>query len=77
MKEEMKEDVYNQLIPAFEELFDKVEDGILNILMEAWTVLVDRDKKSFLQVSTFFLIMQILKWHTVIQITYTSTFFIE
>uniref|UniRef100_A0A3Q2YC76 RGS domain-containing protein n=1 Tax=Hippocampus comes TaxID=109280 RepID=A0A3Q2YC76_HIPCM len=50
MKEEIKEEVYNQLMPAFEELFDNVEDGILNILMEAWTALVDRDKKSFRQV---------------------------
>uniref|UniRef100_A0A3Q3DZ95 RGS domain-containing protein n=1 Tax=Hippocampus comes TaxID=109280 RepID=A0A3Q3DZ95_HIPCM len=49
MKEEIKEEVYNQLMPAFEELFDNVEDGILNILMEAWTALVDRDKKSFRQ----------------------------
>ncbi|XP_037130690.1 regulator of G-protein signaling 22 isoform X1 [Syngnathus acus] len=53
MKEEIKKEVYNQLTPAFEELFDKVEDHILNILMEAWTALVDLDKKAFLQVDVY------------------------
>ncbi|XP_049586455.1 regulator of G-protein signaling 22 [Syngnathus scovelli] len=53
MKEEIRIEVYNQLMPAFEELFDKVEDHILNILMEAWTALVDLDTKVFLQVDVY------------------------
>nr|XP_061802830.1 regulator of G-protein signaling 22-like [Nerophis lumbriciformis] len=48
--EEIRRQVYGAMMPAFEELFDKVEDHALNILMEAWTELVDRDKDSFLQV---------------------------
>lgn len=34
------------MMPAFEELFDKVEDHTLNILLEPWTLLVSRDKES-------------------------------
>nr|XP_057909548.1 regulator of G-protein signaling 22 isoform X2 [Doryrhamphus excisus] len=48
--EEVRRWVYDKLTPAFEELFDHVEEHALHILMEAWTVLVDRDKDSFLQV---------------------------
>ncbi|XP_054638052.1 regulator of G-protein signaling 22 [Dunckerocampus dactyliophorus] len=48
--EEVRTEVYDKLMPAFEELFDQVEEHTLNILMEAWTVLVDTDKDSFLQV---------------------------
>ncbi|XP_019711902.1 regulator of G-protein signaling 22 [Hippocampus comes] len=64
MKEEIKEEVYNQLMPAFEELFDNVEDGILNILMEAWTALVDRDKKSFRQVCLYEDVRCVNTWHS-------------
>lgn len=38
--------------PAFEELFDKVEEHTLDILLEPWTLLVSRDKESFHKVST-------------------------
>nr|XP_061789675.1 regulator of G-protein signaling 22-like [Nerophis lumbriciformis] len=51
LKEAIRKEVSDHLIPAFEELFDQVEDHILSILMEAWTVLVGLDKKSFLQKS--------------------------
>ncbi|XP_032373963.1 regulator of G-protein signaling 22 [Etheostoma spectabile] len=45
--EEIRREVYDQLIPAFEELFDKVAEHTLNILLEPWTLLVSRDEKSF------------------------------
>ncbi|XP_039661570.1 regulator of G-protein signaling 22 isoform X2 [Perca fluviatilis] len=45
--EEIRREVYDQLMPAFEELFDKVAEHTLNILLEPWTLLVSRDKKSF------------------------------
>ncbi|XP_070690893.1 regulator of G-protein signaling 22 [Pempheris klunzingeri] len=48
--EEVRREVYNRLMPAFEELFDKVEEHTLNILMEPWTLLVSRDKESFQKV---------------------------
>lgn len=41
-------------MPAFEELFDKVEEHALNILLEPWTLLVSRDKESFQKVHTPF-----------------------
>ncbi|XP_041843534.1 regulator of G-protein signaling 22 isoform X2 [Melanotaenia boesemani] len=48
--EEVRRDVYDRLLPAFEELFDEVEEHALNILLEPWTLLVNRDKESFQQV---------------------------
>ncbi|XP_034384383.1 regulator of G-protein signaling 22 [Cyclopterus lumpus] len=45
--EEIRREVYDQLMPAFEELFDKVEEHSLSILLEPWTLLVSRDKESF------------------------------
>ncbi|KAM7382430.1 hypothetical protein PAMP_002158 [Pampus punctatissimus] len=48
--EEIRREVYDRLMPAFEELFDEVEEHTLNILLEAWTLLVGRDKESFQQV---------------------------
>ncbi|KAM9310048.1 regulator of G-protein signaling 22 [Pholidichthys leucotaenia] len=48
--EEMRMDVYDRLIPAFEELFDDVEAHTLNILLEPWTLLITRDTESFQQV---------------------------
>lgn len=50
--EETRREVYNRLMPAFEELFDKVEEHTLNILLEPWTLLVSRDKESFQKVTT-------------------------
>ncbi|XP_036929578.1 regulator of G-protein signaling 22 isoform X2 [Acanthopagrus latus] len=44
--EETRREVYDQMMPAFEELFDKVEDHTLNILLEPWTLLVSKDKES-------------------------------
>ncbi|XP_044063073.1 regulator of G-protein signaling 22 isoform X2 [Siniperca chuatsi] len=48
--EEVRREVYDRLMPAFEELFDKVEEHTLNILLEPWTLLVSRDKGSFQKV---------------------------
>lgn len=42
--------VYDQLQPAFEELFDDVEEHALTILLEPWTLLISRDKMSLQQV---------------------------
>lgn len=44
--------MYDQLVPAFKELFDKVEEHALHILLEPWTLLVSRDEQSFQTVST-------------------------
>lgn len=44
--------MYDRLMPAFEELFDEVEEHTLNILLEPWTLLVGRDKESIQQVTT-------------------------
>ncbi|XP_038568487.1 regulator of G-protein signaling 22 [Micropterus salmoides] len=48
--EEIRREVYDRMMPAFEELFDKVEEHTLNILLEPWTLLVSRDKESFRKV---------------------------
>ncbi|XP_074510625.1 regulator of G-protein signaling 22 isoform X2 [Sebastes fasciatus] len=48
--EEIRREVYDQLMPAFEELFDKVEEHTLNVLLEPWTLLVSRDTESFQKV---------------------------
>lgn len=40
------------MMPAFEELFDKVEEHTLNILLEPWTLVVGKDNQSFQQVTT-------------------------
>uniref|UniRef100_A0A3B5MEW1 RGS domain-containing protein n=1 Tax=Xiphophorus couchianus TaxID=32473 RepID=A0A3B5MEW1_9TELE len=50
VKTETRREVYNKLRPAFEELFDRVEEHALDILLEPWTQLNQRDKESFLQV---------------------------
>uniref|UniRef100_A0A8C9XSI4 RGS domain-containing protein n=1 Tax=Sander lucioperca TaxID=283035 RepID=A0A8C9XSI4_SANLU len=50
--EEIRREVYDKLMPAFEELFDKVAEHTLNILLEPWTLLVSRDQKSFQTVTT-------------------------
>ncbi|KAM6909718.1 regulator of G-protein signaling 22 [Xenentodon cancila] len=49
MDEELRTQVYDRLLPAFEELFDRVEEHVLNVLLEPWTLLVSRDKESFRQ----------------------------
>ncbi|XP_072251170.1 regulator of G-protein signaling 22 [Leuresthes tenuis] len=48
--EEIRRDVYSKLLPAFEELFDEVEEHALSILLEPWTLLINRDKDAFQQV---------------------------
>ncbi|KAM6936661.1 regulator of G-protein signaling 22 [Lycodopsis pacificus] len=50
VSEEIRREVYDQMMPAFEELFDKVEEHTLSILLEPWTLLVSRDKESFQKV---------------------------
>ncbi|KAG7237318.1 hypothetical protein INR49_032501 [Caranx melampygus] len=45
--EKIRRRVYDRLMPAFEELFDEVEEHTLNILLQPWTLLVNRDKESF------------------------------
>lgn len=49
--EEISREVYHQMMPAFEELFDEVEEHALNILLEPWTLLVNQDKESFQKVT--------------------------
>lgn len=44
--------MYDRMMPAFEELFDKVEEHTLNILLEPWMVLLHRDRQSFQKVIT-------------------------
>ncbi|XP_030605107.1 regulator of G-protein signaling 22 isoform X2 [Archocentrus centrarchus] len=48
--EELRAEVYARLMPAFEELFDSVEEHTLNILVDPWTLMADRDGESFQQV---------------------------
>ncbi|KAM4580377.1 regulator of G-protein signaling 22 [Odontesthes bonariensis] len=48
--EEVRRDVHSKLLPAFEELFDEVEEHALSILLEPWTLLVNGDKEAFQQV---------------------------
>ncbi|XP_061531428.1 regulator of G-protein signaling 22 [Phycodurus eques] len=62
IKEEIRKEVQDQLMPAFEELFDQVEDHILNILLDAWAVLVDREKKSFLQICVYEEVRSVNTW---------------
>lgn len=50
--EEISTEVYRQMMPAFEELFDEVEQHVLNILLEPWTRLVTKDKESFQKVTS-------------------------
>uniref|UniRef100_A0A3Q0R129 RGS domain-containing protein n=1 Tax=Amphilophus citrinellus TaxID=61819 RepID=A0A3Q0R129_AMPCI len=50
--EELRAEVYARLMPAFEELFDSVEEHTLNILVDPWTLMADRDGESFQQVTT-------------------------
>ncbi|XP_047196784.1 regulator of G-protein signaling 22 [Hippoglossus stenolepis] len=47
---EVRKKVYDRLMPAFEELFDEVEENTLNILLQPWTLLLSRDKESFKKV---------------------------
>lgn len=48
--EGMSWEVHNRMMPAFEELFDEVEEHALNILLEPWTLLVNQDRESFQKV---------------------------
>ncbi|KAM6995362.1 regulator of G-protein signaling 22 [Tautogolabrus adspersus] len=50
VNEEIRREVYNHMSPAYEELFDGVEEHTLNILLEPWTLLVRRDTESFQKV---------------------------
>lgn len=43
-------EVYDRLMPPFEELFDKVEEYTLSVLLQPWTLLISRDKESFQKV---------------------------
>ncbi|KAM9798385.1 regulator of G-protein signaling 22 [Neosynchiropus ocellatus] len=47
--EETRKRVYNQLQPAFEDVFDEVAEHTLNILLEAWRQLISRDTNAFHQ----------------------------
>ncbi|XP_057689432.1 regulator of G-protein signaling 22 [Corythoichthys intestinalis] len=74
LKEAIRKEVSDHLIPAFEELFDQVEDHILSILMEAWTVLVGLDKKSFLQVCVYEDVRYVDTWeHRELQRLYSES----
>ncbi|XP_028326368.1 regulator of G-protein signaling 22 [Gouania willdenowi] len=48
--EQAQRKVCDRLLPAFEELFDEVEEHALNILLEPWALLVNREKECFQQV---------------------------
>ncbi|XP_055019838.1 regulator of G-protein signaling 22 [Boleophthalmus pectinirostris] len=48
--EDMRRKVYERLMPAFEELFDDIEEHVLSILLEPWTILINRDEESYQQV---------------------------
>uniref|UniRef100_A0A8C5GFT0 RGS domain-containing protein n=1 Tax=Gouania willdenowi TaxID=441366 RepID=A0A8C5GFT0_GOUWI len=50
--EQAQRKVCDRLLPAFEELFDEVEEHALNILLEPWALLVNREKECFQQVIT-------------------------
>lgn len=49
--EEISGEVYHRMTPAFEELFDEVEEHALNVLLEPWTLLVNQDTESFQKVT--------------------------
>uniref|UniRef100_A0A3Q4BRT5 RGS domain-containing protein n=1 Tax=Mola mola TaxID=94237 RepID=A0A3Q4BRT5_MOLML len=44
-------EVYERMMPPFEELFDGAEEHVLNVLLEPWTLLVHRDEESFQKVT--------------------------
>ncbi|KAM4633846.1 regulator of G-protein signaling 22 [Polymixia lowei] len=48
--EETRREVYNRLTPAFEEVFDEVEEHTLAVLLEPWTLLITRDTESYQRV---------------------------
>ncbi|KAK5922956.1 hypothetical protein CgunFtcFv8_020176 [Champsocephalus gunnari] len=48
--EQITTEVYDQLMPAFEEVFDRVEEHTLNTLLEPWTLLLSRDEESLQKV---------------------------
>lgn len=47
---ELRRGVCSQMSPPFEELFDRVEEHTLGILLEPWTLLISRDKETFQKV---------------------------
>uniref|UniRef100_A0A3Q3GFM3 RGS domain-containing protein n=1 Tax=Labrus bergylta TaxID=56723 RepID=A0A3Q3GFM3_9LABR len=47
VNEEIRREVYSHMSPAYEELFDRVEEHTLNILLEPWTLLVRRNTKIY------------------------------
>uniref|UniRef100_A0A3B3DXG5 RGS domain-containing protein n=1 Tax=Oryzias melastigma TaxID=30732 RepID=A0A3B3DXG5_ORYME len=51
VQEEIRREVHRRLQPAFEELFDRIEEHVLNTLLEAWTQLLRRDQESFQEVT--------------------------
>ncbi|XP_068178841.1 regulator of G-protein signaling 22 isoform X2 [Antennarius striatus] len=48
--EQIRREVYIRMMPAFEELFDCVEEHALKILLDPWILLVNRDEESFQKV---------------------------
>lgn len=50
--ERMSWEVHERMMPAFEELFDEVEEHALHVLLEPWTLLVHQDSKSFQKVTS-------------------------
>lgn len=52
--EGMSQEVHHRMTPAFEELFDEVEEQALNILLEPWTRLLSQDTESFQKVMLLF-----------------------
>lgn len=48
--EEVRREVYERMTPPYEELFDRVEQHVLQILVKPWTLLLRRDTESFQKV---------------------------
>lgn len=50
--EGMSWEVHHRMMPAFEELFDEVEEHALHVLLEPWTLLLSQDAESFQKVTS-------------------------
>lgn len=50
--EGMSWELHHRMMPAFEELFDEVEEHALNVLLEPWMLLLDQNGTSFQKVTS-------------------------
>lgn len=51
IEERMSRELHGRMTPAFEELFDEVEEHALKVLLEPWTLLLNQDTESFQKVT--------------------------